>query len=297
MSSWFWSSLIISFIEVSLYALFNACLGYFLPAQHAIDNYSINWSRFGLYFLFMWLLSLYMQSFGQLIGIILVDHMEFAIIACMILNASLTLMNGLFVDMSRNKNPFILSASDIVANKFISYGILYTFYGFERCDFENENSIIVQFFDMNLNSVQDWITRVVVNVLIIKLITLLVMYYKFGNFSDSLIFRLFRKCKREHVLQSDLISIDYEENVSIDGLNNNMKEIYDKSSNEMEFDKFSRGRIMIGWRNLTLFGSSTIHEIRSSTMLRKPILRNLNGHFRFGTLNALMVSLTCNLSL
>lgn len=230
-----------------------------------------------------------MQSFGQLIGIILVDHMEFAIIACMILNASLTLMNGLFVDMSRNKNPFILSASDIVANKYISYGVLYTFYGFERCDWENENSIIVQFFDMNLNSVQDWITRVVVNVLILKLITLLIMYYKFGNFSDSMLFRLFKKCKQEHDLQSDLISIDYEENVSINSLNNNTKEvIHEKSSNEIEFDKFSRGRIMIGWRNLTLFGSSTIHEISSSTMPRKPILRNLNGHFRFGTLNALM---------
>lgn len=236
----------------------------------------------------MWLLSLYMQSFGQLIGIILVDHMEFAIIACMILNASLTLMNGLFVDMSRNKNPFILAASDLVANKFISYGVLYTFYGFERCDWDNENSIIVQFFDMNLNSVQDWITRVVVNVLIVKLITLIVMYYKFGNFSGSLLFRLFKKCKREHVLQSDLILIDYEKNVSIDGLNNIKKEIYEKSSKEIEFDKFSRGRIMIGWRNLTLFGSSTIHEISSSTMPRKPILRNLNGQFRVGSLNGIM---------
>lgn len=298
LGSFFWSSLLISFIEVSLYALFNACLGYFLPAQHAIDNYTINWSRFGLYFLFMWLLSLYMQSFGQLIGIILVNHMEFAIIACMIFNASLTLMNGLFVDMSRNENALILAASNVVANKYISYGILYTFYGFQRCDWENEYSIIIQFFAMDLNGVQHWIRRVVVNVLIIKLFTLAVMYYKFGNFSGNLLFRLFKKCNDEHVLQSDLISIDYDENVSIDGLNtNNKKEANEKSSNEVQFDEFSRGRIMIAWRNLTLFGSSTIHEIGSSTMPRRPILRNLNGQFRFGTLNAIMGKGFCCISL
>src|SRR5699024_11096996 len=129
--------------------------------------------------------------------------------------------------------------------------------------------------------------RVLANVLIIKLFTLVVMYCKFGNFSGNLLFRLFKKCKDEHVLQNDLISIDYE-SVSVDGLNNNKNVVHEKSSNEVQFDKFSRGRIMIGCRNLTLYGSSTIHEMGSSTMPRRPILRNLNGQFRFGTLNAIM---------
>src|SRR5699024_378018 len=56
LGTFFSSSMLVSFIEVSLYALLNAFVGYFLPGQHAIDNYTINWNRFGLYFLFMWLL-------------------------------------------------------------------------------------------------------------------------------------------------------------------------------------------------------------------------------------------------
>src|SRR5699024_11190252 len=63
-----------------------------------------------------------------------------------------------------------------------------------------------------------------------------------------------------------------------------------KMENEIIFNNFSKHKISIAWRNLSLYGSNSIFEIVSRDDKREPktILRNLNGQCRFGTLNALM---------
>ena len=66
-----------------------------------------------------------------------------------------------------------------------------------------------------------------------------------------------------------------------------------KSPKEKHQFTFIHNKVIIGWRNLSLYGSSSIFEIGNvsfnpTTKCRKIILQNLNGEFRFGTLNALM---------
>ncbi|KAH7642958.1 hypothetical protein HUG17_9649 [Dermatophagoides farinae] len=77
-----------------------------------------------------------------------------------------------------------------------------------------------------------------------------------------------------------------------DGNNNNNIE---PQMAKNEFQQFCTGRYIIGWRQLTLFATDTIYEVRSTPgplddFGDKLILRNLSGQFQFGTLNAIMGS-------
>ena len=187
-----------------------------------------------------------------------------------------------------------MDVSSVAAFKYVSYGMLYAFYGYQRCDLEKEYSIVAQFFRLEQTNVWEYVIRVLVNVVVLRLAAMLIMYLKFGNLPDNPLFRLFKKCKDEHSIhtRAELIEIDYDNNVEVIDLETNNQEKVLKpvrANNEVEFDRFSRGKILIGWRNLCLYGQSTIYEMGSTKVSRRsPILRNLNGQFRFGTLNALM---------
>lgn len=295
----YWSVFVVSFIELTLFSAWVAFLSYFFPAQHTIDNNTVNWNRFGQYSLFIFLMCYFMQSYGQLIGLILVDYVERATIICLILQALFALMNGIFVDLERNDSWAIKIISSAISYKYVSYGILNSIYVVDRCDWNTEDSIIVQLFELDLNGVPRYAQYVFFNLAIIRLLTIAFMYMKFHNFDHQLMTRLFRKLNLSHS-NDDEISTQMEpikdEPIDADFLtvcNNNFQTR--KISNASYVGSISnyskRGKPIIGWRNLTLYESSS--SVLDTGILRnaegrKSILRNLNGEFRFGTLNALM---------
>jgi len=62
-----------------------------------------------------------------------------------------------------------------------------------------------------------------------------------------------------------------------------------KEEREIQFEQFSRHKLILAWRNLTLFASSSIFEMDSANLgSPRAILRNLSDQFRFSTMNALM---------
>lgn len=287
MSTFYWSFILIRFIELTLFALIITTLIYFSLEHQSIDNYQINWARLCHFGFFIWLSCLYMQSIGQLLAIILLDQMEIALIVAEILFFLVSFTNGYLITIPRMKNALLVFISDVFASKHITNGMLYATYVLDRCDLKTHYSPKSEYYESDLVMIYQNIVYVFINILILRILTFVIIYVRYS---------LPGICQIKLEPSSDWKTIEIESNQqkqsSLCTLMFEPDRIERKKSNvELEFEKFSRNKIIVGWRNLTLFGSDSIFEMRSTkhiTSKTKIILRNLNGQFRFGTLNALM---------
>jgi len=289
---------VVSFFEITFYSLLISTLAYFLSGQSAADGNELNWHRLGYYTFFIWLLCVYTQSIGHLIGAIMMDYIEVAIILCQVIYVFMALMNGYFVDTERTGNMAFIQLANLIAVKYVTKGLMYTFYGIDRCEPETEFSSVLLKFHVEEEQIGEYIFRVLLNVLIMKSLSLAYLYYKFNNFQDHPLWKLFEKISKScsHEIYP-LIPIDFPHKQSSSASSSPIKHDITLAADqdETKFDKFSRNRLIIAWRNLSLFGSSSVYETGSGLATRnaKPILRHLNGQVEFGTLCASMGSSGC----
>ncbi|KAH9505948.1 ABC protein, sub ABCG [Dermatophagoides farinae] len=137
--------------------------------------------------------------------------------------------------------------------------------------------------------------QVVVVILVVRIISIIVMRWTFSNVNNGKIVSATKQETLTKIL-TPAIEINFHEKATFvqifDGNNNNNIE---PQMAKNEFQQFCTGRYIIGWRQLTLFATDTIYEVRSTPgplddFGDKLILRNLSGQFQFGTLNAIMGS-------
>ncbi|XP_046916133.2 uncharacterized protein LOC124496639 isoform X1 [Dermatophagoides farinae] len=291
----YWSIVIVRLIDFTIIALYVTTLMYFLIDHRYVDNGQFNSHRFTSFFLFLWMFIVYIQSMGQLWSLIFASLSDIAVAISLIVYASIDFNNGYIFPYNHIVMMTSKIISDLIGSRIIKNGLIYSFYGIDRCDTEEISSVLIG-HDIDPDTVYVDLYRIVINSIILRLLTLILMMFKLQGL----------RCNHHHhwfVLRKkqspslDFIPIDY------DDLNNNHHESFNvnveiandddqrrKSAVEIEFDKFAKNRIIIAWRSLSLFNSGSIFELRSANDLEQPkyILRNLNGQFRFGTLNALM---------
>lgn len=284
MSSFYWPFLLVRLIEVSIFSLAITILIYFPTEHHQIDNYEINWYRFWHFAFFIWLSCVYMQTFGQLLSLIFIDQLEIAIVMAQLWFIQLSLVNGYLINLAHMNIPLLFLVSDILATKPISNGLLYSFYGIGRCDPEKEISIMLVRFNVQTDKVYTELSQVFINIFVTRLITFALMCFRFSFNRKMNTIKQQQNCLEP-------IPIDYD---GIVKQNHNEHQVdlrkitRIKHNKEQQFEHFSRNKIIVAWRSLSLFASSSIKEIRVVHSNSKLILRNLNGQFRFGTMNALM---------
>ena len=235
-----------------------------------------------------------MQSYGQLIGVVLMDYIDLAIVFSLVVKAILTLINGYFLETEgSNANPFIVHMSRFAALKFVLFGLLNSIYILDRCDWQNEFSLVVNFFKLELDNIAEYFIRILINIVIIRLITLLVMNFKFRMFLKG-------NSVNEIILNKKKVS---DKAIEIDSgqcsLNMNNISTKDEFTYQLEEDKIDyfsiqkrtlEYKIILAWRNLNLFGSSSLfqRDTKCDDESRIKILDSLNGQLLFGTLNAVM---------
>ncbi|KAH7642902.1 hypothetical protein HUG17_9593 [Dermatophagoides farinae] len=259
-----------------------------------IDEYRINWYRLSPLYLFNIVSFLYGQSFGYLLTSICIDQFEILLILCQVVVVIVNINNGLIVISDLMDKPFYRTISHLLASRFIADGYLYTYYGIDRCDPQTEYSQILKQFFVDTDYVYSNLEKPMIVIIVIRIISIIVMRWTFSNVNNGKIVSATKQETLTKIL-TPAIEIDFHEKSTfvqiLDSNNNNVEPQMTKN----EFQQFCTGRYIIGWRQLTLFATDTIYEVRPTPeslddLGDKLILRNLSGQFQFGTLNAIMGS-------
>src|SRR5699024_5613845 len=170
----------------------------------------INLGRLSNYAILIWLLCFYMESMGKLIGSALMEHVKLAIILCQLLYAFMSMLNGFYIEIEDTESAMVIQTSDLVAIRFITKNMIYTIYGIDRCS-DREYSWIM--WNNHVSGDQfhyNWV-RVVGNIVVVQMATLVFMYFKFNHFHNHPVVKLVRKCneKQEGLELNQAIEIDF----------------------------------------------------------------------------------------
>nr|XP_027202656.1 ABC transporter G family member 2-like [Dermatophagoides pteronyssinus] len=283
------SFIIVRLIECIIVGTFIALFYYFNINHIYVDDYHLNWKRIGHFIYFICQNALYSQNIGFLIGIIFVRYLEIATIISLVVSQTLHIFMGLFFQQEQLNEPIWKFQIELIKVQKIFHGLLYSFYSVDRCDPETERSYVLIDNEIDRDQIFIESNRIYWNILIIQLIFAIILWLKLS-------YRKSRGRKFKKSNEIELLTLDYDCEQRIDNENYrfaiNLTEINRiKTEKEIEFENFTRNKIMIAWRSINLFASSSLYEIRSANQIddkTKLILKNLNGEFRFGTLNALM---------
>lgn len=245
-------------------------LSYFISGQH-LDDEQFNFNRFVLYTFFVWLMCLYYQATGQLIGSLLMNYQLFAVITTILIYSIFTLFNGLFVRLHRTADVFFEEVANSIAMVYAIRGIHYAIFVFDRCKEEGQFSEVAIDFHIQVDKLDMYVLRVLINMLVVKTLTLLVLFIKFNDWR--------RKEANENV-DIDEVLLESETTFTV---NCNFKSLVSAEATPLH------SKIAIAWQNLSLLSDNSVYDFGSNkSQSNQPILCNLNGHFCFGTLNALM---------
>ncbi|OTF78662.1 hypothetical protein BLA29_008804, partial [Euroglyphus maynei] len=180
---------------------------------------------------------------------------------------------------------------NLFASKIITHGLLYSFYDLDRCDPRTQISTVLLDYNIKPQQIFTDIGQLLIICIIIRLMTMICFIAKFQHW--TLFAHSFKRSIDDFHVKP--IDDDGKENhlksYTIHVMKNDDNQRI-KTENEMKFEKFSQDKFIIGWRSLSLFTKDPLYKLRSSKSVHPDsselILRNLNGQFRFGTLNAVM---------
>lgn len=151
-----------------------------------------------------------------------------------------------------------------------------------------------------------YIWRILVNVFILRVVTLVIMYAKFGSVFENLAKTFcFKKKKIENITENNKFELKLfaetdeqfgTENLVV-GSSKQEKSVIDENNNAIvisnlkeRFDNHEDNKpsILIAWQQLTLHREAFFFNNGNCKRSSKPIFQNLNGHLSFGTLTALI---------
>ncbi len=279
-----------AFLELNLNVLLLSVLSYFLSGQHLDEvEEGINWGRFALYLLFIWLLCVYYQAIGQLVGSFLVDQPVLALLLSQLIYALFTLLNGLYYKLHRTRFEMFEWLGHRLGAVYITKGIYYSIFVYQRCTGAGLYSKVAVDYRIEWVTEEglwgDLVLPVLINVAVVKVATFLVLYFKFNG-----------GWKGRGSVPDDKLE-DLKETVEkVNRWVKNGGEAFATISIDSKLVAASaearllQGKIVIAWRRLSLFSSSSSIIDSGSSKQQKPkmILRNLSGQLRFGTLNGLL---------
>ena len=299
------STWIISFLEITLTTFFVAAFSYLISGQHTIDSDEhFNLTRFQLYLLFVLLIAVYSQSVGHLLGAIFADWPLIAMISCELVAVSASLFNGMYIKLDRMGNQLMVVLEDLGALAGLGRGLLYSIYGFERCDFSREYSWVLVEYSVDRARIGEYVWRAVVNVMIFKVMTLAILWWRFSRRPSSKGRKAAVENEVLHFDNTAAVAVEIEElsseklSQTVLELKNTEKSIYSlsttrsssaRSEDELRFMVYTKEKILLAWKNLSLLQSSpSCFSSQKQNAQKPPILNNLDGVIRFNSLTALM---------
>lgn len=266
------STTAVTFLHLTITSLIVTTLGYFLSGQYTIDPEAINWFRFASFFLVILLISLYSNCIGELIACLFPNSLEAATIASQLMICFFTILNNFFFTVEEMDSPALLKLVDLIAFKYISHYLLYIFYGIDRCDSRTQFSLVLEKHYVDKSQIPMYITRILLNVLIIKLFTWLLLYSQVFT-SSSLKIKFAKsmttKSKKLHCPSICLFISDNRKNIYLTEI-------------------LSTSKPILAWRNLSLFNYRPFLKLPNTATKEHIILNNINCDFASGTLNAIL---------
>ncbi|XP_046920577.2 uncharacterized protein LOC124500536 [Dermatophagoides farinae] len=286
---------LIRLLELAILTLLTITMVYCLVDHNYVDNGHFNWNRFGHFTLFFCLFAFYIQSLGHGISCVINNGpIEASIIGSISIYFIINSYDGYMFMADYLYLPFTRMLAQLFASKFITHGLLYSFYDLDRCDPSTEISTVLLDYNVQPEQIFTDVIQLLVISIVIRLMTMIGFVIRFQQWT---IFN--HSFKRSYNLNHiEPIDFDaesrqnYSKSHTIIDVNNNNNQQRIKTKKEIEFEKFCQDKFIIGWRSLSLFTTDSLYGIRSIKTFHPDsselILRNLNGQFRFGTLNALM---------
>ena len=285
----------IRFIELIIIAIHTGIIIYFSVDHSYVDMSTVNIDRLLHFIYFIFINIVYLQSFGHLWSVIFIQHAELAILMGMLFYQTFLLFSGYVLNSSLmiDDDIFYRLLSGLIAGKIITNGLMYSFYGLDRDCQNQRKSFVLEDFGVNIDHVYLDVWKLIIQIILLRILSFLLLRYHFGEITIWIFTKRKQFNQQQqndiHCLQND----DKQPNIdpsSIDidlSVINNQQRI--KKEAELNFQRFSRDKIIIGWRSLSLFANESIYETRSiNDTDDRLILNNLNGQLKFGTINALM---------
>ncbi|KPM03255.1 ABC transporter sub-family G-like protein 5 [Sarcoptes scabiei] len=294
LGTFFWAFQLIFLAYLTVFSFNSTFFGYLTARYYSIDKFGMNWYRFGNFFLFYWLLMIYLQAHGQLWSIML-NNLQILIVYLQLIFSITNIFNGLSLMIEIMNKPIWLIVSKLIGIRYLSEGVLYSFFGIDRCDPQNEYSLVLKKYHINEEQIYWNLLPAIINIILLKFIGLLLMFWRFRLKTNRVESTTKNKKKIQTITLNRCISIDYDHVIVVPESTNNNEPNLSLTQEQLKTREILEDKFMIGWRNLCLFASQSIYETRSTPRLlystktnERLILRNLNGQLRFGTLNALM---------
>lgn len=271
---------------------------YYLVDHLTIDQlnrFSLpNTKRFMYFLFFYWLQFLYHQSYGMLLSVIIFQHSHSSLLLITISQAIVLLFqlfnNNILVTVQRiHFQLFQIIGDYLISLRFIYDGVLYSYYGIGTCDYslldKHYYSIIFQRYSINPDKIFINLIPIVIICLVIYILAFLILWFRF---------RLKCYCinntpqRNSKPTEPQIVPIDYGPKISY--RKKSKVRIIQPIFKDDEEVEFCRNKIHIAWRSLSLFAAS--NNLLSEKINKSPdyILRNLNGQFRLGTMNAIIGS-------
>lgn len=189
----------ITFIQLGLLSWLTGMMIYFGVDHSYVDQHRLNWSRITHFISFIWLNNIYLQSFGHLWSIIFFNgRSELAIIVGMFFFQTTFLFSGFMIN-NPNRLFMMKIFSNLLPVKIISNGLMYSFYGLDRC----HKSFVLDDFDVNIDHVYSDIYLLIIHCLLARFFTYMIMLMKFSDFNS------FHYWSKKFSPFNDIIQLDY----------------------------------------------------------------------------------------
>lgn len=301
----FGSSSLVSLLEITLTITLVASFSYLISGQQAIDHVlvndpsSFNWTRLALFVFFVLLIAVYSQAIGHLMGALCANWpTRVALLSCDLVATSLCLYNGLYIKLERMRGPddLMVTFEKFIGFAGLSRGLFYSIYGFEKCDLLSDGqhySWVLEEYNVRRELLLEYVWRALINVVLIKVVTLGVLWWQFSSWSWSSQRKLKNRTKKENIFYQDLSCNKPVEELKMN-FKNNGKENRNSltllnSKDEQKSLVHSKSCILLAWHNLGLLQNGSFLFANQKQLLESPlILNNLNGAIRFNSLTALM---------
>lgn len=297
-------------------------LTYFLSNQHVVDDHAINWRRLSVYFTFIWLQCLFYQTLGQLLGIVLVKHLDIGTTLSQVLFCATALFNGIYVKLHRAPFPLLETIGEHLGIVQMTRGLFYSIYGIDRCKPETEANVVLIDNKIDPELIPDSIIQVISIVAGIRLVTFAIMFIRFSTFPKvcrTIFCCCFCGSKKKvgsEEAEEDVVKLESGKDIILEvpfsktvtfadskvnkkrkRKSTTMEDILSMSrrvrrgESEEKRAAFLTGKPIIAWRHLSLFRCNSMITGDTPTLEGAPekaILRDLSGGLEFGTLNAIL---------
>src|SRR5699024_8919099 len=118
LGTFYWSISLAALVELTIFILLIAGLGYFGSEQHAVDGYSVNWRRLGHFTASLALYYAYTQSLGHLVGVLLLEvGFELAVVVGTVLIPLVNIFDDFFFKTDELGSVAFSAASELLAIK------------------------------------------------------------------------------------------------------------------------------------------------------------------------------------